>query len=183
MQLIHDFELLKSALRPHPAASRTRFILVEDLSPAMIEALGSELDLDPEFFANHIAGAQDNYVHERGRALFLDDGNLNAYPTSFLEPREYISLTWKRKALQAVQNQATLRDVLLALNMKEGSTRSERLNQLFTTDRTYNSNIWRGHELIGTESAPGIAVAAEERVSIYFKRDHENESALTGLFL
>jgi len=183
MQHIYDFELLKSALRSRPEESQTRFILVEDLSPAMIEALGSELDLDPEFFANHIAGADTNYVHERSRALFLDDGNLNAHPTAFLEPREYFSVTWKRKALQGLQNQSTLRDVLVALNMKEGSTRSERLSQLFMTDQTYNSNIWRGHELIGTESAPGIAVAAEERVSIYFKEDHENEGVLTGLFL
>ncbi|KAF8432085.1 hypothetical protein BGX38DRAFT_1227080 [Terfezia claveryi] len=183
VQHIHDFELLKSTLRSHPSPSQTRFILVEDLSPAMIEALGSELDLDPEFFADHIAGAQDNYVHERSRALFLDDGNLNAHPTAFLEPKEYFSITWKRKALQGLQGQSTLRDVLVALNMKEGSTRSERLSQLFTTDMTYNSNIWRSHELIGTESPPGIAVAAEERVSIYFKKGNENEDVLTVVIL
>lgn len=175
---IYQYPQLKSTLKSRPSEICTRFVLVEDLSPAMIEALGSELDLDPEFFSNHIAGAEEEYV-KPGKTR-LEDGRRNAHPTAFLEPKDYFSITWKRKALQEVQGQATLKDVLRVKGMQEGETKAMMLDELFSDGSLPDCNIWRGNEIMGNEYQPGIAVAAEERVSIYFKNDPEDADLLTG---
>lgn len=55
-----SYTTLKDFLnKPKPTGVVARLILVEDLSPAMIELLGSTLDLNPSFFAGHLTGTEN----------------------------------------------------------------------------------------------------------------------------
>lgn len=90
-----------SALRaflelPKPADVFARLFLVEDLSPAVIEALGSTLNLHPDFFAEQLVGA--NYTLEGHKDLVEIRDALPTMPF-LMKPKTFFSSTWKRSAL------------------------------------------------------------------------------------
>lgn len=92
-----------SALRaflalPKPADVFVRLFLVEDLSPAMIEALGSALNLDPDFFAGQLVGT--SYTLEGHKDLIEIRDTLPSMPF-LLKPKTFFSSTWKRSALDS----------------------------------------------------------------------------------
>lgn len=90
-----------SALReflklPKPADVFVRLFLVEDLSPAVIEALGFTLNLDPDFFAEQIVDT--DYTLEGHKDLVEIRDALPSMPF-LLKPKTFFSSTWKRSAL------------------------------------------------------------------------------------
>lgn len=50
--------------KPKPDEVIVRLVFVEDLSPIMVETLGSALDLDPNLFSMHLAGARYKHYQE-----------------------------------------------------------------------------------------------------------------------
>jgi hypothetical protein len=73
------------------AAVLLRVLIVEDLSPDLMEALGSTFELDPEFFAHHLSRS--------GYAMAdYDDLPPHRWPT-FGMPCEHLSIRWLRPML------------------------------------------------------------------------------------
>ncbi|OCL04027.1 hypothetical protein AOQ84DRAFT_442330 [Glonium stellatum] len=74
---------------------RTRFFVAEDISPTLIEALGSAFKPNPEFFEEHLyqAGYSD---------LSAQVPHPRRWATSTM-PKEYVSLRWYRPVLRAIK--------------------------------------------------------------------------------
>lgn len=159
-----------SALRaflelPKPADVFVRLFLVEDLSPAVIEALGFTLNLDPDFFAEQLVGA--NYTLEGHTDLVEIRDALPSMPF-LLKPKTFFSSTWKRSAL--------CRD-WEGLNKSRTGNNSNSIEKSETggakEDHQYN-NMHRpldaiGEHVVSTESK--TAVAVEERMTFLRKDD------------
>lgn len=159
-----------SALRaflelPKPADVFVRLFLVEDLSPAVIEALGFALNLDPDFFAEQLVGA--NYTLKGHNDLVEIRDALPSMPF-LLKPKTFFSSTWKRSALCHGWE---------GLNKSRTDNNSNSIEKSETDgakeERQYN-NMHRpldaiGEHVVSTESK--TAVAVEERMTFLRKDD------------
>lgn len=77
-----------------PANVSARLILVEDMSPSIIENLGSSLDIGPEAFEAHLRDS--GYDRKGGTA---DESTPNRKWMRFNSSQFYDSLTWFRPVL------------------------------------------------------------------------------------
>lgn len=74
----------------------TRLILVEDMSPSIIESLGSALEIRPEAFEAHLR--ESGYEYERTRG-FSEDSSQSHMWRRFDSSQLYDSFTWFRPVL------------------------------------------------------------------------------------
>lgn len=166
-----------SALRaflalPKPADVFVRLFLVEDLSPAMIEALGFALNLDPDFFAEQLVGT--SYTLEGHKDLVEIRDTLPSMP--FLrKPKTFFSSTWKRSALDSGWDEGNvpLSEVYKSTNPDSRGTKidayeARRLRQCNNMHRPFDAI---GEHVMSRESR--TAVAAEERMT-FLRRDDDH---------
>ena len=71
-----------------PSGVQTRYLIVEDLSPTIVEALGSVFWMNPEFFEEHLEGSG-------WLALTPGEQNPKTWITSTI-PKDFVSLRWLR---------------------------------------------------------------------------------------
>lgn len=163
-----------SALRaflalPKPAGIFVRLFLVEDLSPAVIEALGSALNLDPDFFAEQLVDT--NYTLEGHKDLVEIRDALPSMPF-LLKPKTFFSSTWKRSALhRGWEGNGPLNKSYTDNN--SDSLESETDAYKAQKDRQYN-NMHRPFDAIGEHvmsRESKTAVAVEERMTFLRKDD------------
>lgn len=164
------YSALRAFLKlPKPTDVVVRLFLLEDLSSAVIEALGSTLNLDPDFFAQQLVGA--NYTLEGHKDLVeIRD----AFPTMpfLLKPKTFFSSTWKRSALHHDwEGNGSLERSHSGSNSE--STRESGTDAHVKKDRQYN-NMHRpfdpiGEHVMSRESK--VAVAVEERMTFLRKDD------------
>lgn len=156
---------------PKPADVFVRLFLVEDLSPAMIEALGSALNIDPNFFAEQIVGTNYTLKGYKDPVEIRD-----AIPTMpfLLKQKTFFSWIWKRSALHSGWNNGSPDGFSFPIDNDRGlnkrSTEDEDNN---SNNRQYN-NMHRPHDAIGEHLMSKEAktvVAVEERISFLRKDD------------
>ena len=114
----------------------TRVILVEDLSPRLIEALGSTFDIDPEFFAEHLNRSGyhwDSYIHELPAR----------WNTASLQ-KPYASLKWFKPVRQRTQVARFLTESDNLLRTSLGSNETELTEQQMDLSRSRDKK--RGKE-------------------------------------
>lgn len=154
------YSALKALLAsPKPADVFVRLFLVEDLSPAMIEALGSALNLDPDFFAEQLVGT--NYTLEGHNDPVEIRDTLPSMPF-LLKPKTFFSSTWKRSALDS--------------NWGEDYVPGSHLRQWNNMHRPFDAI---GEHVMSRESK--TAVAVEERMT-FFRKD-DDDHGWTGEFI
>jgi hypothetical protein len=82
-----EMELLEYLQKERETDVAYRLILVEDLSPGIIEILGATLEADPEFFAEHLI---DSGYHERYTPEPSREWNTRGCK------KQYFSMQWQR---------------------------------------------------------------------------------------
>jgi hypothetical protein len=88
-----DISSRVALFRPTRARNiRLRTILVEDLSPVLIEALGSAFRMNPEFFEEHLN--RSGY-----KSKSYEDPHPRTWCTN-AAPKDYVSVRWFRPVLQ-----------------------------------------------------------------------------------
>lgn len=148
---------------PKPADVFVRLFLVEDLSPAMIEALGSTLNLDPNFFADQLVDT--NYTLKGHKDLVEIRDALPSMPF-LLKPKTFFSSIWKRSALHK--------------SARWGAVGDDENNWITSPEGRQYNNMHRPFDAIGEHVANKLtttAVAVEERIS--FLRQN-NDYGWTG---
>lgn len=163
-----------SALRaflalPKPTGVFVRLFLVEDLSPAVIEALGSALNLDPDFFAEQLVDT--NYTLEGHKDLVEIRDALPSMPF-LLKPKTFFSSTWKRSALhRGWEGNGPLNKSYADSNLDSLESKTDAYEA--QKDRQYN-NMHRPFDAIGEHvmsRESKTAVAVEERMTFCRKDD------------
>lgn len=160
--------------QPRPADVAVRLFLAEDLSPATIEALGSTLNLDPNFFAEQLVGTR--YTLEGHEDLVEIRDTLPTMPF-LLKPKTFFSATWKRSALHHAWADGPPREPPKGRFMAPARSSIGSVKDGSAAGHQYN-NMHRlfdaiGEHVLSRESK--IAVAAEERIS-FLRKDNDDHS-------
>ncbi|KAK4557012.1 hypothetical protein LTR86_005993 [Recurvomyces mirabilis] len=163
-----------------------RVFLVEDLSPELINVLGSTFDVDPELFAEHLnrCGSRDH---------MYDETLPSRWKTNKM-PKSYQSLRWYRPVRQPPEvlswlQSAEQREKLYSKGVTWSDTTHERFDRTITEKRTshcviLNTNICRQSWPLSARPLDGssdtVAAAWEERVTV-FQSDQNGVSILIML--
>lgn len=125
-QLMESVRSLKRVADPDVI---TRVILIEDLSPEVIESIGSVFGVDPEFFAEHL--------NRSGYGGMDYDDPLPSHWMS--ETKAHISLKWYRPVLQNPKVTQWMQDPGALLDLKE---RTLKKNSMVSTNMAPGSISW-----------------------------------------
>ncbi|KAF8538604.1 hypothetical protein BDD12DRAFT_138647 [Trichophaea hybrida] len=140
-----ELELLEFLRQDIEEDVRYRLILVEDLSPGVLEILGSTLEVDPEFFAEHLHDSGYSEEHKNRPVKEWNTGGCK---------KQYVSMQWNRPVCLSKGDLAHAKD------QKFGQI-SRSYQELFAVPI---------EEQIGSEDLLNI-VGWDERVSVWDSED------------
>jgi hypothetical protein len=119
VRVITEREVLASTLEDGPPPGVTRMYVVEDLSRDMTELLGSQLDIDPQFFRGHISdyfwyNTRDPWVELPD--LDIVSRNRSYFNIAYAQPRYFRNNT----QFQDAERQTALFNVLRRIDDDSG---------------------------------------------------------------
>ena len=122
---------LKRSLKETPDEVNLRLIVVEDLSPELIEILGSVFGMSPEFFEEHLL----NSGWQNGED---QDGGADLWNTRSMK-KDYVSVRWYRPGLQTSPRLSSVDDRISLLGQS-----SLEWTEIVAVERANGNLIKRG---------------------------------------
>ena len=168
------FNQVLRSLKETPNGVNCRFIVAEDVSPELIELLGSAFGMNPEFFGEHL-------LNSGWRSGYYTDGGANSWNTRGLR-KDYTSVRWYRPSLESFPGASSVNDRVKLLGPQSSKwTETVSIDQGtddFTNLGTHHralplTNILRRDWNLKAESSQQSStlgpVAWEERATVWSK--------------